>query len=512
MINYSKKLYILLCFCLAFLSAGLFADEKVLTLGGKEGWPVFEYNDGVTFTKGRFGYNAVVLATNNRKANDNTDLLLDFENSSMKDISNNYQVVKNNLVKLEGGVMGHGSALSRGRGNGISLKGNPGTIFGTEGNPGSFAIEFWLKPSVAENGEILFSWNSSRTVNNYVIYQMIMAVFANSRIEWNFKNIFDGYTDNKGEVILTSYSTIIPDKWSHHVLVFNEETGLLEYKIDGKTEDLKYLTDSGHERGTIFQPVLGLPNDITIAKSYTGCIDDFRILHSLSSDVKTGTDYNTESINSLTGEKYESYKVTGAKFITNPVTTVPGAAITKIETVQNVPSQTELRYYIRTGDNFFGWTETEPEWIPVVPGQELKNITGKFFQIACELYPDGDGRVSPSITEIKVKYFEPPLPLAPAKIKASAGDGAVDLTWSYSLDDTTAGYYVYYGTRPGEYLGLECTEGSSPIKVGNVNSIRLTGLKNGAIYYFAVAAYSKLDNKIIGNFSDEVFARPRSSK
>lgn len=512
MINYSKKLYILLCFCLAFLSAGLFADEKVLTLGGKEGWPSFQYNDGVTFTKGRFGYNAVVLSTNSRKSNDNTDLLLDFETSSMKDVSNNYQIIKNDIVKLEGGVMGHGSGLSRGRGNGITLKGKPGTIFGTEGNPGSFAIEFWIKPSVAENGEILFSWNSSRTVNEYVVYQMIMASFANSRIEWNFKNIFDGYSENKGEVVLTSYSTIIPDKWSHHVLVFNEETGLLEYKIDGKTEDLKYLTDSGHERGTIYQPVLGLPNNITICKSYTGSIDDFRILHLISSDVKKGSEYNVESISSVSAERYDTYKVTGAKFITQPTLTVPGAIIQKIETVQNVPSQTEIRYYIRSGDNFFGWTENEPQWISVKPGQELKNVSGKYFQLACELYPDGGGRQSPSVTEIKLTYYEPPLPLAPARIKAEAGDGCVDLTWSYSLDDTTAGYYVYYGTRPGEYLGLECFEGSSPIKVGNINSVRLTGLKNGAIYYFAVAAYSKLDNKIIGNFSDEVYARPRSSR
>lgn len=510
--NYNKKLNILLCFCLAFLTSGLFADDKILTLGGKDGWPQFAYNDGVTFTKGRFGFNAVTLATNFRKVNDNTDLLLDFESSSMKDVSCNYDIVKNELVRLDECVMGHNSALSRGRGKGLTLKGKPGTIFGTEGNPGSFAIEFWIKPSVAENGEILFSWNSSRTVNEYVMYQMISASFANSRIEWNFKNIFDGYRQNNGEVVLTSYSTIIPEKWSHHVLVFNEETGLLEYKIDGKTEDLKYLTDSGHERGSIFQPVLGLPNDIIICQSYTGCIDDFRILHSLSSDVKTGYGYNSESISSLTSEKYDSYKVTGAKFITNPINTVPGALIKKIETVQNVPSQTELRYFIRTGDNFFGWTENEPEWIPVNPGVEMKNVSGRYFQLACELYPDGDGKVSPSITEIKVTYFEPSLPLAPAKIKAEAGDESVNLTWSYSLDDTTEGYYVYYGTRPGEYLGLECNEGSSPIKVGNVNSVKLTGLKNGAIYYFVVAAYSKFDNKIIGNFSDEVYARPRSSK
>ena len=97
-------------------------------------------------------------------------------------------------------------------------------------------------------------------------------------------------------------------------------------------------------------------------------------------------------------------------------------------------------------------------------------------------------------------------------MKAQAGDGYVDLSWEYSLDDTTEGYYVYYGTRPGEYLGIDSSDGTSPIKVGNVNSFRINGLKNGAIYYFAVAAYSKMDRRIVGNFSEEVYARPRRDR
>ena len=47
-----------------------------------------------------------------------------------------------------------------------------------------------------------------------------------------------------------------------------------------------------------------------------------------------------------------------------------------------------------------------------------------------------------------------------------------------------------------------------PINVGNVNRVTLDGLKNGKIYYFAVATYSKLDDRIIGVLSKEVYARP----
>ena len=91
---------------------------------------------------------------------------------------------------------------------------------------------------------------------------------------------------------------------------------------------------------------------------------------------------------------------------------------------------------------------------------------------------------------------------------AEPGDGQVTLTWSYSVDDDAGGYYIYYGERPGEYLGREAYKGDSPINVGNVNKVTLNGLKNGKIYYFAVATYSKLDDRIIGVLSKEVYARP----
>ena len=76
------------------------------------------------------------------------------------------------------------------------------------------------------------------------------------------------------------------------------------------------------------------------------------------------------------------------------------------------------------------------------------------------------------------------------------------------MDDTAGGYYVYYGNKSGEYLGSIALQGPSPIKVGNTTSLTLTGLKNGTIYYFAVSAYSRIDDRINGLLSQEVYARP----
>ena len=133
-----------------------------------------------------------------------------------------------------------------------------------------------------------------------------------------------------------------------------------------------------------------------------------------------------------------------------------------------------------------------------------------YFQIACYIYPDGDGTITPTITQIKLDFEEMPLPLPPFTVKAEAGNGSVTLSWSYSVDDTAGGYYIYYGTRPGEYLGRFAVEGDSPINAGNTTTFKITGLENGKIYYFAIASWSSLDDRIIGPLSKEVYARPLS--
>ena len=106
-------------------------------------------------------------------------------------------------------------------------------------------------------------------------------------------------------------------------------------------------------------------------------------------------------------------------------------------------------------------------------------------------------------------FDEVPSPLAPFTVIATPGDGEVTLSWSYSVDNTAGGYYVYYGERPGEYLGRTAAEGRSPIRAGNSSSFTVSGLRNGKIYYFAVASYSKIDDRITGELSKEVFARPQ---
>jgi len=491
---YNRKILVFMSFCLLVVST-VFAEDKTLVLGGKAGWSHLSKKDGVTVGKGKFGYDSIQLDTNSRTSDSNTDLLIDFENMTERDVTGNYDVTKDNLLRTNRSVMGKGAGLSNDTG-GLRLSGRAGSLFGTSGNTGSFTIEFWLSPSIAENGEIVFSWRSSRTVAQYPLYQMITASFFNNHLEWTFTNVFSGYTDNSGEVTLSSYRTIIPDKWSHHKISFDEDTGLLEYRIDGQLEALTYVTSNKRERGgSVYAPQLGVVADIEICPQYTGSIDDFRIERVAPDDTNPELHYDT-------------YKIDGGRFETEPLLFSEGTSLKKIQAEMTVPAQTAVCLYVRSGDNYFNWTDDEPAWIPVGNGEDIKNVRGLYFQVAADLFPDGGGAHTPSVTQLTIYYSEVPLPLAPFTISAEAGSGQVTLRWSYSVDDTAGGYYVYYGERPGEYLGREAVEGYSPVNAGNVSSFTLTGLKNGKIYYFAVASYSRLDNKILGTLSKEVYARP----
>ena len=169
-------------------------------LGGKTGWDKLKSMDGLAYGKGRFGYTSIELATNSRSVDRGsdagsqpaTDLLLDFEevDGSFSDRTGNYSVAEKSFVSSSKVKMGKHAAMSRGNG-GITLSGSPDSLFGSSGSKGSFLIEFWLCPSIAENGEIVFSWRSSRMENDYLLYQMISASFFSNHLRWEFINVFN---------------------------------------------------------------------------------------------------------------------------------------------------------------------------------------------------------------------------------------------------------------------------------------------------------------------------------
>ena len=474
----------------------LFAGQKTVIFGGEEGWSNLSTMDGVASGKGRFGFESIELATKKSEIDYDTDLLLTFDSGVTSDKLTNYELIENHLVPTKNAVKGKGAALSRGESKGIILAANSSSAFGHQGLSGSFTIEFWISPSLAENGEKIYSWRSSISYSEYAEYQMITAFFSNNRLEWKFKNVFPSFDDS--EVFLRGYSAIVPGEWSRHTVSFDEETGCLEYLVDGRTESIKYITSTRHENGSVCMPVIGKHTILEICPQYTGKIDNVRILRSA---------YKKEDSN-IFASGNEPFRTSGGRFVTNPVLVSRSATLNSLNALMSVPSQTEVRLFVRSGDNCYGWTDNSPQWKEVYSGEDILDVSGLYFQVAAELLPDGSGVKTPSVTQLTLNFTEAELPMPPFIVDAQAGDGEVTLSWNYSVDDSAGGYYVYYGNRPGEYLGRAAVQGSSPINAGNRTSITLSGLTNGTIYYFAVSSYSKLDGTLTGELSKEVYARP----
>lgn len=499
--NYNKRFLLLV---VTFILTLMSAQAKEVILGGKNGWGTFQSQRNITTGKGRYGYDCIQLASNSFVGDENTDLLIDFENAVNPISNGNYTIRSNNLKLSNQTKMEKTAGLSRNIG-GLSVFGQPGTFFGSEGLMGSFTIEFWLCPSLSENGEVIVNWESTKNVMGRLIYQMVNATFNKGHLEWTLTNLFDSFSTSagpEGDIVLKGSSIIIPDTWSYHALSYDCETGLLEYIVNGITEDLRFVTSTGMEDGEVALVCLGTPAELNFCDEYTGKIDDIRIMRRA---YQTPDFQSAENAGKL---GHTQFVPQGGNFVSKPMMVSTGACLTSLVAEMSVPSQTAVCYYVRSGENYYGWTDSYPEWKPVESGEPITGVAGLYFQIAAELYPDGNGEISPSITQITLEYSEIAEPLPPFIVKAEAGNGKVTVSWNYSVDQSAGGYYLYYGNRPGEYLGRIALEGDSPINVGNVTSFTVTGLENGRIYYFAIAAWSSYDERVVGKLSQEVFARP----
>jgi hypothetical protein len=93
------------------------------------------------------------------------------------------------------------------------------------------------------------------------------------------------------------------------------------------------------------------------------------------------------------------------------------------------------------------------------------------------------------------------LPKAPTGLVATAGDGAVNLSWNPVAD--AASYEVQQATTPG--LGSE-----APVRSGITGTeVEMTGLANGQAYYFRVRAVRGATQ---GPYSSEVSATPAAAQ
>lgn len=472
--------------------------------------------DGVIMRKGFKGGMDYVIADSAYKSDPSTDLLLHFDAAVDRDETGNWVVSAGSAFSVDTSraLLGSGSASFRGSSSAISLRPGAGSVFGSGGAVPfrDFSIEFWLYPANADNGEVVLLWRSLRKLPAGVLPQMLSCVVAGGRLSWSFAGFFSRPggqkpADADSRVELRARSPLVPRAWSQHLLRFDGDTGLVEYLIDGQPEATAYATASGREGGTVFEPAIGSAAPLEFCPDFSGLAEELRISRRFVAEpamLPYGRD---------------------PSLVLSPVADLGygNSRLVAVDAEFKAPGTAGIEFAYRIADSWAGWRSDSPAWIPMRAGEALpESARGRYAQVKAELYADGTGRLTPSLSSITLRYLPDPPPPPPARIVAVPKDGAVELRWTKVPEADLAGYLVYYGERPGEYFGSGADQGPSPVDAGNTTTMTLTGLANGRLLYFAVAAYDSAPepdaglpgigarsiSSRAGEFSPEAAARP----
>lgn len=482
------------------------AEERVLTIGGAEGWAAMDRRLGVTVISGVRRSPSLTLSSS-RPGSEEQDLALSFDEAtatSFADAAGHWRTSVSASVAVAGprnARAGSGAALFTAGTTtdgiaGITVTPGRGALFAPGERVGDFSLEFWLYPANMENGEQILSWTSSRrTPSGETVFQRIRCLASHNRLEWTFSDFFSSADEGQRlTVTLTPHGSVLPREWSHHLVRFDAQTGLLEYLVNGQLEGTAYATGAGREGGEVFAPVIGTGGFFALGSRYTGFMDEFRVYRRFVERASTSR-FPKE------GGRAES------RFLDLGTT---NSRILRVEAKSAAAADgAELRLFVRAGDSPYDWGDEEESWTPVAPGSPIRDgLRGRWAQVAAVLYPSGDGEVSPYLEELRIVYERDDPPPPPSLVIAKALDGSVELRWRASPDQDLGGYLIYYGEEKGEYFGQAATVGPSPLDIGNRTSMVVDGLRNGTLYYFAIAAYDRASPRHIGEFSREVSARP----
>jgi hypothetical protein len=574
---------LLYCFCLLFVTPILGAAENTLVLGAAGGWGMVENRTQVdemaavrphavlTLSSAWTGSlsGGAALAGTSRNADDDIlalyaayrnfpaqesalDLALSFDEArpgGFADSRGRYRVSVSAAVQSVNerwARYGRGAALFTGEdrygGAPVTARPTAGALFAPGRSVRDFSIEFWLYPNTIENGEQIITWNAGE-------YQRIFCEAIRNRIRWTFQELFvpperlstPGRTETAGDtagqrritITLESRAPLVPRNWSHHLLRYNADTGLLEYLVNGRIENITYTTASGREGGDVYTPLINRDGAFILGSRFSGMLDEFRIYNRVI-NAPGHTALEEPGKTALELPDLAKFPRSGGRIETRAIDLgESGSTVLKIEasggrlgsaggrrmTVKNTyegrgtfrfPDNSAVQFFIRAGEEPYRFGAIP--WIPVIPGEAAPPMKGRYVQLAAAFYPSGDCSTSPYLEEVRIIYDKNDPPQPPSWVNARALDGVVELSWRASPDENVRGYLIYYGTSSGIYYGQGAALGGSPIDAGNRTSLRLEGLRNGTLYFFTVAAYSGtgpgIENLHPGNFSREVNARP----
>ncbi len=477
-----------------------------------------------------------------------TDLVLSFNQSSpelIRDDTNHYKVRHASYEMEKGnGVLGGGGAKFYRTMDRIELETSSGLWLTECTDLGSFTIEFRFRPSSLTGNQTLMKRIGylSGIKNGFEI------ALINGRIHARFYGVFRNTEGHPVDVYLDRGKSLKTNRWYHFMLSYDRLSGKIGRYLNGNEEETAYITRTREPFIDTYTPLFRCEDMplLVIGKDFYGIIDEIRIAHREYTDLKKETAF-----------AYHRYKAVGEKgrlpvnregVLTSPVYTLPlsGTKISSFDWEEIIPQGTFIWMEMRISDYLFDPRDTGPRWYRISRGQrrihekkteEGDYLRGKYLQWRAHLIASPDGKRSPSLYDVAVKYENdlPPHPPAGVRI-SSVKDRRFTIRWNKNPENDVLGYKIYYGIRSKKYDGVISHIGGKRIPAaanmkGNIIEIEITNdiinenkkrdkhavlhypaLKNTILYYVAVSAYDSYKPDTPFNhesdLSQEITARP----
>ncbi len=492
--------------------------------------------ENVTLIKtesGKVAYRITDLSYQKKRDNKITDIILSFNyppQNLLRDDSKKYRIKYSEYIfAREPGALGKGCAKFTKEAHRVEIETVKNLWLGRCDDLGSFVIEFRFKAITLRDGSILFSRTGFLSGKR----KGIEIVIRNRKV---YANLYGVFEDNYGElqnIFLNRGKTIKEGRWYHFMLSFNRVSGKLAGYLNGEEEDIIYLSEDQEPYNGVFVPAFGARDKkggfrclefpaAVIGKNFTGYIDEFRITRIDSAgleDTGIAADKNYKDLAMI-----ERIPVNIEGVITSPVYSFKdtGTKVLSFSWERKNRKNTFIWMEFRIYDRLFYANDSELKWYRIKRDQRniylKKNswgnyLRGKYYQWRAHLVASPDGKNSPLLYDVRLKYVRDNPPGIPQFVEVvQIGDQFIKLKWKKNAEADIYGYKIYYGVKPGIYDGIitkingrHIGNGLSKgnyieVKITNklINENRLNDkrmlltypfIRNNVLYFFAISAY-----------------------
>ncbi|MGL1893745.1 MAG: fibronectin type III domain-containing protein [Spirochaetaceae bacterium] len=472
-----KKLTLLIN--LLFFTISLFS-ESTTVIGDNTNFTGFTL-DYLEVVKGERGKTFLEMSPYEYERTPETDFLVHFNSDLFTEEMGNYKIKSHyhNITNVKKKLGNASSYFLENRGIIFSSLGD--SLFSPGRVLSDFTIEFWVYPTLITEDTTIFSWKGVNKIDDEFIPQKIKFYFEDRKAIWDFSNFFVPDDFSKYSIKLQSKSRLIPKRWSHHLIRYKSDSGMLEYLINGVPEDIKHTSKTQKEDMTVYPPFVGnfSKSDLYIGERFNGFIDEFRISEKFIENIQLS-----------------KYKPLGT--FSTPVLDINGTKviIDDIQFQEILAPETTIKYKLRISDTPFLKTNANISWIS--PDTLKRGTKARYIQIKGEMYGDGSNSVSPLLENINIYWDTIPKPPRPLGLTSIPEKNGIKLLWNPVKHSNIDGYTIYLGLKSNNYIEM--------IDVGKNTSYTIKNLQSNKIYYFSVRSYV---DDLKSDYSQEKYNRPK---